>query len=340
MGVPDGMWYPGMPCSMESWITCDPFGAVNGILPHDQGLTRSFCSNISLLTSLTKIDLANNSLSGSLPTSLGNLTRLDTLVLGYNNLSGIIPPTLGNLMKLTTLVLDGSRLICPTGAGQSCTVKQTSSTQFCQTCSEFCSTCTPVPDAPSTAPAPSSPSPPSPPPPPPPASSGLPVGAIVGIALGGALAAALLAGGIFFFCRRNSTAGASYCWSLTSSSLTSSSPTSSFLPHLFLPHFLLLLLPPLLCLWELSLGLLLGGVLAAALLAIAVEEMASKSHPHLVRLLGYCVDIDRATDHHEQIVIYEFCPNGDLEKYLSEVPHRSVLTETSTSTFVKVRAVS
>ncbi|CAI6011173.1 unnamed protein product [Closterium sp. NIES-65] len=357
-------------------------------LPHDQGLTGSFCSNISLLTSLTKIDLANNSLSGSLPTSLGNLTRLDTLCKveegegggegawgGWKGglESGIVPPTLGNFTRVSTLsrailhsqadqlhpvlpfsssilslsfftllslsrpasVLDGSRLICPTGAGQSCTVKQTSSTQFCQTCSEFCSTCTPVPDAPSTAPAPSSPSPPSPPPPPPPASSGLPVGAIVGIALGGALAAALLAGGIFFFCRRNSTAGASYCWSLTSSSLTSSSPTSSFLPHLFLPHFLLLLLPPLLCLWELSLGLLLGGVLAAALLAIAVEEMASKSHPHLVRLLGYCVDIDRATDHHEQIVIYEFCPNGDLEKYLSEVPHRSVLTETSTSTFVK-----
>ncbi|CAI5484148.1 unnamed protein product, partial [Closterium sp. Yama58-4] len=103
MGVPDGMWYPGMPCSMDSWITCDPFGSVNAILPHDQGLNGSFCSNISLLTSLTKIDLANNSLSGSLPTSLGNLTRLDTIVLGYNNLSGVIPPTLGNLMKLTTL---------------------------------------------------------------------------------------------------------------------------------------------------------------------------------------------------------------------------------------------
>ncbi|CAI7824369.1 unnamed protein product [Closterium sp. NIES-53] len=52
-----------------------------------------------------------------------------------------------------------------------------------------------------------------------------------------------------------------------------------------------------------------------------VEEMASKSHPHLVRLLGYCIDIDRATDHHEQIVIYEFCPNGDLEKYLCEAAH-------------------
>ncbi|CAI5526921.1 unnamed protein product [Closterium sp. Naga37s-1] len=47
-----------------------------------------------------------------------------------------------------------------------------------------------------------------------------------------------------------------------------------------------------------------------------VEEMATKSHPHLVRLLGYCVDMDMTTEHHEQIVIYEFCANGDLEKYL------------------------
>ncbi|CAI5504720.1 unnamed protein product, partial [Closterium sp. Naga37s-1] len=48
-----------------------------------------------------------------------------------------------------------------------------------------------------------------------------------------------------------------------------------------------------------------------------VEEMASKSHPHLVRLLGYCVDMDMMTGQLEQIVIYEFCLNGDLEKYLS-----------------------
>ncbi|CAI5941320.1 unnamed protein product [Closterium sp. NIES-64] len=50
---------------------------------------------------------------------------------------------------------------------------------------------------------------------------------------------------------------------------------------------------------------------------LVVEEMATKSHPHLVRLLGYCVDMDMTTEHHEQIVIYEFCANGDLEKYLN-----------------------
>ncbi|CAI5941346.1 unnamed protein product [Closterium sp. NIES-64] len=57
-----------------------------------------------------------------------------------------------------------------------------------------------------------------------------------------------------------------------------------------------------------------------------VEEMASKSHPHLVRLLGYCVDMDTTTEHYEQIVIYEFCTNGDLEKYLSGGSKKGELT--------------
>ncbi|CAI5504726.1 unnamed protein product [Closterium sp. Naga37s-1] len=57
-----------------------------------------------------------------------------------------------------------------------------------------------------------------------------------------------------------------------------------------------------------------------------VEEMASKSHPHLVRLLGYCVDMDMTTEHHEQIVIYEFCSNGDLEKYLNGGAREGELT--------------
>ncbi|CAI5487516.1 unnamed protein product [Closterium sp. Naga37s-1] len=47
-----------------------------------------------------------------------------------------------------------------------------------------------------------------------------------------------------------------------------------------------------------------------------VNEMASKHHPHLVRLLGFCVDYNEATEQTEQILIYEFMPNGDLERWL------------------------
>ncbi|CAI7826142.1 unnamed protein product, partial [Closterium sp. NIES-53] len=47
-----------------------------------------------------------------------------------------------------------------------------------------------------------------------------------------------------------------------------------------------------------------------------VKEMASKHHPHLVRLLGYCIDLDLSTRLMEQILIYEFMPNGDLESWI------------------------
>ncbi|CAI5956147.1 unnamed protein product [Closterium sp. NIES-64] len=47
-----------------------------------------------------------------------------------------------------------------------------------------------------------------------------------------------------------------------------------------------------------------------------IDEIASKHHPHLVRLLGYCVDYDAAAESMEQIAIYEFMPNGDLHHRL------------------------
>ncbi|CAI7777282.1 unnamed protein product [Closterium sp. NIES-54] len=43
-----------------------------------------------------------------------------------------------------------------------------------------------------------------------------------------------------------------------------------------------------------------------------INEMASKHHPNLVRLLGFCMDYDAASERMEQIAIYEFMPNGDL----------------------------
>ncbi|CAI5982561.1 unnamed protein product [Closterium sp. NIES-65] len=44
-----------------------------------------------------------------------------------------------------------------------------------------------------------------------------------------------------------------------------------------------------------------------------VKEMASKSHPHLVRLLGYCIDFDPSTRTMEHLLVYELMPNGDLD---------------------------
>ncbi|CAI5466783.1 unnamed protein product [Closterium sp. Yama58-4] len=47
-----------------------------------------------------------------------------------------------------------------------------------------------------------------------------------------------------------------------------------------------------------------------------VKEMASKSHPHLVRLLGYCIDFDPSTRTMEQLLVYELMPNGDLDRWI------------------------
>ncbi|GJP55931.1 hypothetical protein CLOM_g14945 [Closterium sp. NIES-68] len=47
-----------------------------------------------------------------------------------------------------------------------------------------------------------------------------------------------------------------------------------------------------------------------------VNEMATKNHPNLVRLVGYCLDFIPVTERMEQIVIYEFMPNDDLERWI------------------------
>ncbi|KAJ0960070.1 hypothetical protein J5N97_000129 [Dioscorea zingiberensis] len=52
------------------------------------------------LPKLEKLVLANNSLSGAIPSSIGNLSSLILLSLGLNNLQGIIPEELGRLSNL------------------------------------------------------------------------------------------------------------------------------------------------------------------------------------------------------------------------------------------------
>ncbi|CAI5483447.1 unnamed protein product [Closterium sp. Yama58-4] len=46
-----------------------------------------------------------------------------------------------------------------------------------------------------------------------------------------------------------------------------------------------------------------------------VQQMADKNHPNIVRLLGFAVGGDMRT-RPEQVLIYEFVPNGDLERWL------------------------
>ncbi|CAI7803834.1 unnamed protein product [Closterium sp. NIES-54] len=247
-------------------------------------------------------------------------------------------------------------MVCP-GAGQPCVVKQTPSSQFCINCPDFCSSCSNSP-----APSPGSPAA-SPSPPPPPAnntpstdsssssSSGLPLGAIIGIAVGGVLVIVLLVVGLFLLWKRRSPQGGQEEADETqATNMATQDSTLSVVPSqaLMCQRYSFATVATATDNWAEANHIGSGGygevyrgvcpadpsvvwaVKRAKILTNdfrrEVEEMASKSHPHLVRLLGYCVDMDMTTEHHEQIVIYEFCSNGDLEKYLHGGPKKGTLS--------------
>ncbi|XP_048231437.1 probable LRR receptor-like serine/threonine-protein kinase At3g47570 isoform X1 [Ricinus communis] len=60
-------------------------------------------SSISNLVNLERLEMANNQLSGNIPSNFGNLNMLKVLHLFGNKLSGTIPSSLGNLTMLLTL---------------------------------------------------------------------------------------------------------------------------------------------------------------------------------------------------------------------------------------------
>jgi len=59
---------------------------------------------------ITRLELADNQLTGSIPTQLGNLTNLNSLFLHANRLSGSIPKEVGNLMNLAWILLNNNQL--------------------------------------------------------------------------------------------------------------------------------------------------------------------------------------------------------------------------------------
>ncbi|CAI5972555.1 unnamed protein product [Closterium sp. NIES-65] len=187
-------------------------------------------------------DFARNMFRGTIPSFFATLTKLD--VLEFNESGTVcsgarqpcvvwqtpsiplpispcpsLPRLLSELNESGTVCsgagqpgLNESGMVCP-GAGQPCVVYQTPSSHFCINCPDFCSSC-------SNSSAPSSGSPAASPSPPPPAnstpplpptdtsssssSSALPLGAIIGIAVGGVLVFVLLVIGLFLLWKRRS----------------------------------------------------------------------------------------------------------------------------------------
>ena len=59
---------------------------------------------------VTNLDLSNNNLVGSIPTSIGNFSNLQQLKLIYNQLTGSIPSEIGNLTNLIIFDVSGNQL--------------------------------------------------------------------------------------------------------------------------------------------------------------------------------------------------------------------------------------
>ena len=81
----------------SNWLSDAPLNTWSGVTTDDSGR-------------VTKLELAHNRLSGTIPSELGTLGHLGRLFLHGNELSGEIPPELGNLFNLTSLSLSENQL--------------------------------------------------------------------------------------------------------------------------------------------------------------------------------------------------------------------------------------
>ncbi|GJU53041.1 MDIS1-interacting receptor like kinase 2-like protein [Tanacetum coccineum] len=96
------------PSSCPSWfgISCNADGNINRL----NLSTSELKVELGNMKSLTDLELSENQLSGSIPSTLGDLRSLNTLYLFANQLSGLIPIELGNMKSLTDLELSSNQL--------------------------------------------------------------------------------------------------------------------------------------------------------------------------------------------------------------------------------------
>ncbi|KAI5679865.1 hypothetical protein M9H77_01092 [Catharanthus roseus] len=94
---------------IECWNAAE--NRVLNIRLSDMGLKGEFPRGIANCTSLTGLDLSNNSISGSIPSDISMIMRFVTsLDLSYNRLSGSIPVSLANCSYLNVVKLENNLL--------------------------------------------------------------------------------------------------------------------------------------------------------------------------------------------------------------------------------------
>ncbi|XP_020693988.2 receptor-like protein EIX2 [Dendrobium catenatum] len=101
-------------CNQFSGTIPSNFGQLQPYIIHlslaYNNLSGTIPSSIGYLQELQIINLSNNFLIGSIPSSLHNCSYLKALILEHNNLSGQIPDSLGKLIQLQTLHLNNNDL--------------------------------------------------------------------------------------------------------------------------------------------------------------------------------------------------------------------------------------
>ncbi|MFC1508849.1 leucine-rich repeat domain-containing protein, partial [Candidatus Omnitrophota bacterium] len=102
-------WLSSAPVSEWYHVTVSG-GHVTRLNLADNNLSKSIPSEIGNLTNLTHLNLSENQLTGSIPSEIGNLENLIGLGISGNQLTGSIPPEIGNLKKLVGLQLSGNQL--------------------------------------------------------------------------------------------------------------------------------------------------------------------------------------------------------------------------------------
>ncbi|KAF8012110.1 hypothetical protein BT93_I0287 [Corymbia citriodora subsp. variegata] len=98
-------WHGNDSCNFLG-VTCDGYGSITHLNLSYLGL-RGILDGLefSSLTNLLSLDVSNNYIYGSIPSSIGNLSKLNCLILCNNTLQGNIPPSIGKIKNLRILYL-------------------------------------------------------------------------------------------------------------------------------------------------------------------------------------------------------------------------------------------
>ncbi|GMN59023.1 hypothetical protein TIFTF001_028111 [Ficus carica] len=104
-------WDPTLvnPCTWFH-VSCNSENSVTRVDLGNANLTGTLVPQLGQLPNLQYLELYSNNISGRIPEELGNLTNLVSLDLYLNNLTGPIPNTLSKLGKLRFLRLNNNSL--------------------------------------------------------------------------------------------------------------------------------------------------------------------------------------------------------------------------------------